>query len=71
MDIDDILSDINQLQIEMRAMHTHKHLMEAYALSLICMVVAAWLRSGGVKRLREPTIHPMDLLIVAYLGCVL
>jgi len=53
--IDDLLCEIDNLENEMRGLHFKRNVMDAYYLSLWCLVLAAWVRSGGMKRLRTPT----------------
>ena len=53
--IDDLLCEIDDLESEMRGLHFKRNVVDAYYLSLWCLVIAAWLHSGGMKRLRAPT----------------
>lgn len=69
--IDTALCDIDALHNDMRALQNRKNLIDAYYISLCYLVIAAWVRSGGLKRLRTPGaihFHPMDLLLVVYLS---
>lgn len=52
--IDDMLSEISSLENEMRGLHFKRNVVDAYYISLWCLLLAAWVRSGGLKRLRAP-----------------
>ncbi len=56
--IDDLLCEIDNLESEMRGLHFKRNVVDAYYLSLWLLVIAAWLHSGGLKRLRAPTLNP-------------
>ncbi len=79
--IDDLLYEIDNLESEMRGLHFKRNVVDAYYLSLWCLVIAAWLHSGGLKRLRAPPqhstphgpldFHATDILLLAYMSTVL
>ena len=77
--INDLLCEIDDLESEMRGLHFKRNVVDAYYLSLWCLVIAAWLHSGGMKRLRTPPqpsptpqhFHATDILVLAYLSSVL
>ncbi len=76
--IDNLLCEIDSLECEMRGLHYKRNVVDAYYMSLWCLVIAAWLHSGGLKRLRAPPqhttpldFHATDILLLAYLSTIL
>lgn len=71
--IDDLLSEIDELQAEMISLQLHKNTLDAYFISLLFLVILNWVRCDGLKRIIQSEasgFHYTDIMMISYVNLV-
>ncbi len=72
--VGDLLDEIENLQVEMSSLQTEKDVIDAFFISLLFLVILAWVHYGGLKRIvfdeietnRHIHFHFTDIMMVSY-----